>query len=60
MKIIKTPKAHYIPKNKIKPPKYSEDEILNIIPVNNKIPWDIRELITRIIDDSQFSEFKEL
>ena len=60
MKIIKTPKAHFIPKNKIKPPKYSEDEILNIIPVNNKIPWDIRELITRIIDDSKFSEFKEL
>lgn len=60
MKIIKTPKAHFIPKNKIKPPKYSEDEILNIIPVNNKIPWDIRELITRIIDDSKFSEFKKL
>ena len=60
MKIIKIPKAHFIPKKKIKPPKFSEEEILNIIPVNNKIPWDIRELITRIIDDSEFSEFKEL
>ena len=41
MKIIKTPKAHFIPKNKIKPPKYSEDEILNgfAMPSNKTIIW---------------------
>tara|TARA_B110000116_G_scaffold203688_1_gene178734 strand:- start:2152 stop:3753 length:1602 start_codon:yes stop_codon:yes gene_type:complete len=60
MKIVKTTKAHYVPKHKIKPPKYSPEQLLNIIPVNTKTPWDIRELIARILDNSEFSEFKEL
>ncbi|MDG2396394.1 MAG: carboxyl transferase domain-containing protein [Flavobacteriaceae bacterium] len=59
MLIVKTTKPHYIPKTKIKPPKYNSEEILNIIPTNIKHPWDIRELIIRIVDNSKFSEFKE-
>ena len=40
-------------------PRFVEDEILGIIPSNLKKPFDIRELIMRFIDSSEFSEFKE-
>ena len=40
------------------PPKYDKDEILGIIPYNLKIPFDIRDLIVRFVDDSKFLEFK--
>lgn len=40
-------------------PRFNEDEILGIIPSNLKKPFDIRELIIRFIDSSEYTEFKE-
>jgi acetyl-CoA carboxylase carboxyltransferase component len=40
-------------------PRFNEDEILGIIPSNLKKPLDIRELIMRFIDSSEFTEFKK-
>ena len=40
-------------------PKFVEDEILGIIPSNLKKPFDIRELVKRFVDSSEFIEFKE-
>ena len=40
-------------------PRFVEDEILGIIPSNLKKPFDIRELIMRFIDSSEYTEFKE-
>ena len=40
-------------------PRFNEDEILGIIPSNLKKPFDIRELIMRFIDSSEYTEFKE-
>ena len=40
-------------------PKYVKDEILGIIPSNLKKPFDIRELVKRFVDRSEFIEFKE-
>ncbi|HJN54252.1 MAG TPA: carboxyl transferase domain-containing protein [Flavobacteriaceae bacterium] len=40
-------------------PKFVKDEILGIIPSNLKKPFDIRELIKRFVDSSEFIEFKE-
>ena len=45
--------------DKVLPPRYSVSEINGIIPANPKISFDVRELITRIIDDSDFAEFKK-
>ncbi len=42
------------------PPRYPPDEILQIIPTDPRQPFDIRELIARIVDDSRFLEFKPL
>lgn len=40
------------------PPAYDPDELLGVIPADPKIPFDIREIIIRIVDGSDFFEFK--
>jgi len=41
-------------------PLYSVDELGGIIPCDAKKPYDVREVIARIVDGSNFDEFKEL
>ncbi|GAB3655870.1 acyl-CoA carboxylase subunit beta [Streptomyces sparsus] len=40
------------------PPRHSEEELLGIVPGDLKAPFDPREVIARIVDDSDFDEFK--
>ena len=40
------------------PPRYAPDEIYGIVPRDTRIPFDIREIIARIVDASEFQEFK--
>jgi acetyl-CoA carboxylase carboxyltransferase component len=42
------------------PPRYDEDELLGIVPEDLKIPFDPREVIARVVDGSDFDEFKPL
>lgn len=44
----------------IKPPLYDQEELYGIIPADTRFPFDIREIIARIVDASQFDEFKAL
>jgi geranyl-CoA carboxylase beta subunit len=39
------------------PPRYDQDELLGIMPMDHKRPVDMRQVIARIIDDSDFTEF---
>lgn len=39
-------------------PKYEPDEILGIVSPNYRIPYDAREVIARIVDHSDFTDFK--
>jgi len=41
-------------------PRYAADELYGVIPADAKQPFDVREVIARIVDDSQFDEFKAL
>ncbi|WP_067522250.1 acyl-CoA carboxylase subunit beta [Endozoicomonas ascidiicola] len=41
-----------------KPPRYDSEELLGIIPCESKKPYDVREVIARLVDDSAFSDFK--
>ena len=41
-------------------PRYASDELYGVIPADAKQPFDVREVIARIVDDSQFDEFKAL
>ena len=39
-------------------PAYDPDEILGIVPADPKTPYDVREVIARLVDGSRFDEFK--
>ena len=39
-------------------PLYSADEIAGIVPLDYKKPYDVREVVARIVDSSDFIEFK--
>ncbi|MEO8716769.1 MAG: acyl-CoA carboxylase subunit beta [Burkholderiales bacterium] len=41
-----------------KPPRYDADELLGVIPEDYKKPVDMREVLARIADDSDFLDFK--
>lgn len=40
------------------PPKYDAKELYGIIPTDTRKPFDIREIIARIVDNSELDEFK--
>src|SRR3989475_3117464 len=42
------------------PPRYDANDLLGIIPADNRRSYDVREVIARIVDGSKFHEFKEL
>lgn len=39
-------------------PKYAPDEIAGVVPVDYRKPYDCREVIARLVDGSDFQEFK--
>jgi 3-methylcrotonyl-CoA carboxylase beta subunit len=39
-------------------PLYPADELYGVIPTDSKKPFDVREIIARIVDGSDFDEFK--
>lgn len=39
-------------------PAYDPEEILGIVPADLRTPYDIREVIARVVDGSRFDEFK--
>jgi 3-methylcrotonyl-CoA carboxylase beta subunit len=40
------------------PPKYPAEELYGVISADPKKPYDVREVIARIVDGSEFDEFK--
>ncbi len=42
----------------VQEPKYEIDELLGVIPEDSRKPFDVREVIARIVDGSEFHEFK--
>ena len=43
-----------------KPPRYAAEEVYGIIPADTRKPFDVRDIIARIVDGSEFDEFKAL
>ncbi len=41
-----------------RPPRYAAEELYGVIPTDTRKPFDVREIIARIVDDSAFDEFK--
>ncbi len=44
----------------VKPPIYDPEELYAIIPEDVRAPYDVHEVIARIVDGSEFHEFKAL
>lgn len=42
------------------PPRYDPSELHGVIPADIRAPYDVREVIARIVDGSEFDEFKKL
>ena len=40
------------------PPLYDPQELYGVIPTDTRKPYDVREVIARIVDGSEFAEFK--
>jgi acetyl-CoA carboxylase carboxyltransferase component len=40
------------------PPRYDPDEILGLVPTESKVPFDPREVLARVVDGSDFGEYK--
>ncbi|MEJ8825003.1 acyl-CoA carboxylase subunit beta [Variovorax humicola] len=47
------------PSRQFKPPRYDAEELLGIMPMDHKRPVDMKQVIARIADDSEFLEFGE-
>jgi 3-methylcrotonyl-CoA carboxylase beta subunit len=43
-----------------RPPKYDAEELYGVIPDDVRAPYDVHEVIARIVDGSEFHEFKAL
>ncbi len=47
------------PQRRFKPPRHDAEELLGIMPMDPKRPVDMKQVIARIADDSEFLEFGE-
>eukprot|EP00573_Skeletonema_grethae_P001610 CAMPEP_0201690570 /NCGR_PEP_ID=MMETSP0578-20130828/3987_1 /ASSEMBLY_ACC=CAM_ASM_000663 /TAXON_ID=267565 /ORGANISM="Skeletonema grethea, Strain CCMP 1804" /LENGTH=1141 /DNA_ID=CAMNT_0048175601 /DNA_START=214 /DNA_END=3639 /DNA_ORIENTATION=+ len=43
----------------VEEPLYPLSDLLSIIPEDNRIPFDVRQILARVLDGSRFHEFKE-
>ncbi|NKC30862.1 carboxyl transferase domain-containing protein [Falsiroseomonas selenitidurans] len=42
------------------PPRYAAAELYGVVPTDLRTPYDVREVIARLVDGSEFTEFKRL
>ena len=42
------------------PPRYDPDELYGIVPADRRVPYEVRDVIARIVDNSELHEFRPL
>jgi 3-methylcrotonyl-CoA carboxylase beta subunit len=57
---LNTIKKIEIDMHKPRPPAYDQKELYGLVPMDVRTPYDVREVIARIVDASEFDEFKSL
>ncbi|TAK76580.1 MAG: methylcrotonoyl-CoA carboxylase, partial [Gammaproteobacteria bacterium] len=57
---LNRPPKPAFPLQEVKEPLYDANELYGIIPADARYPFDVREIIIRIVDGSEFDEFKAL
>jgi 3-methylcrotonyl-CoA carboxylase beta subunit len=43
-----------------RPPRLDPDGLLDLVPLDTRTSYDVREVLKRVVDDSELEEFKEL
>jgi len=51
-------RANWLQRQKPEPPVYPAHELYGIVPKSTRTPYDVHEIIARLVDDSDFQEFK--
>jgi 3-methylcrotonyl-CoA carboxylase beta subunit len=57
---LNTVKRHPVAVKAPEPPKYDASELYGVVPSDIRAPYDAREIIARVVDGSEFDEFKKL
>lgn len=55
---VNRPRPRTLERRESEPPLYDAEEITGILPSDARIPYDVREILARIVDGSRFQEFK--
>ncbi|MDA0935080.1 MAG: methylcrotonoyl-CoA carboxylase [Planctomycetota bacterium] len=56
---LNTRKPDQLARQAVEAPLYDPSEILGVLPRDNRTPYDVREVIARLVDGSRFHEFKQ-
>ncbi|MEZ5072060.1 MAG: carboxyl transferase domain-containing protein [Bacteroidales bacterium] len=56
---IRTDPRGSFPSREVAPPLYPADDLYGILPESVREPVDVREIIARLVDGSEFTEFKQ-
>ncbi|WP_407183283.1 carboxyl transferase domain-containing protein [Bradyrhizobium centrosematis] len=62
-RIVGTLKPPARPNLNMRPPRdplFAAEEIYGVVPVDGRKPFDVRDIIARVVDGSEFDEFKKL
>ena len=60
VRTLNKPKSHALEITEPQEPIYDINELNGLVPADAKEPYDAREIITRLVDGSEFHEFKKL
>ncbi|MBU2944164.1 carboxyl transferase domain-containing protein [Shimia thalassica] len=47
-----------LPRQPFVPPVYDAEELAGVVPVDHRTPYDVREVLARVVDGSDFEDFK--
>src|SRR3569833_78305 len=58
---LKPPSQHTtLNMREVRDPKIATEEIYEVVPADERQPFDVRDIIARVVDGSEFDEFKKL
>ena len=55
---LNRPQPTELDRREVKPPRYDSKELYGIVGTDLRKPYDVHEVIARVVDDSDFDEFK--
>src|SRR6201990_889030 len=57
---LKPPSRPVLNMREVREPLFAADEIYGVVPADGRKPFDVRDIIARLVDGSEFDEFKKL